>query len=182
MSAWGDVVPRGISSQQIWKYLLLMSGYREGSGICIHRSLRSNSSVKPSWGSVFRPNSLVAKREIWRVLSEPLQPAQITPWLKLLREKACSTSQRLMECVTSKASFFQTTSFKTRKYSVCKGRPNQKQQGFAQQRRGTQPRISLAAISLCCLCNLTCVPVPQKWSLGVTLTISFYSTGYCRVV
>lgn len=161
MSAWGDVVPRGISSQQIWKYLLLMSGYREGSGICIHRSLRSNSSVKPSWGSVFRPNSLVAKREIWRVLSEPLQPAQITPWLKLLREKACSTSQRLMECVTSKASFFRTTSFKTRKYSVCKG---QKQQGFAQQRRGTQPRISLAAISLCCLCNLTCVPVPQLYT------------------
>lgn len=26
---------------------------------------------------MFRPNSLVAKREIWRVLSEPLQPAAL---------------------------------------------------------------------------------------------------------
>lgn len=151
MSAWGEVVPRGISSQQIWKYLLLMSGYREGSGICIHRSLRSNSSVKPSWRNVKFGVYLVNR-------------FNQLPWLKLLREKACSTSQRLMECVTSKASFFRTTSFKTRKYSVCKGQPNQKQQGFAQQRRGTQPRISLAAISLCCLCNLTCVPVPQLYT------------------
>lgn len=72
-----------------------MSGDREGGGICIHWNLKGNSSVKrysldwtPSWWNVTLPCDYT----IHSCGCEPVQPARGTPWLKLWRENACSTS------------------------------------------------------------------------------------------